>query len=400
MLNLLANRSDNAVLRTLQRRALPSAWVHGGWTNGFNTGEGVQRPAAPIKSPLYLKDIPLSQGRDVEEILRKAILDARGPVTQGLIGPYGVVPQVQRWLYSTHNSREDDLKYQEIRNALYRGEISYLLIEAWQEAYANYINTVWSPLWQHAAVDASSLIMANLNTYQANAGFAFSPISQNIRSWIQQRGAMLVTNISEEQRKAIQSLLDYYLTQHPVSTADIGRVLRPVIGLTNSQAARLETYRIGLRTSLGMDKMEAALSSPMLNTSERTALKAKQEKALQTFYRKSESYAGMLHRQRAQVIASTEMTTAVNQGQHLTIQQAIASGYLNGYTVWKTWNTSGMENVCSECDAMDGEEVAEDDVFSSGDDTPPAHPRCCCVVTFEAKKDNEKSIVIGETEEE
>ena len=45
----------------------------------------------------------------------------------------------------------------------------------------------------------------------------------------------------------------------------------------------------------------------------------------------------------------------------------------------KKWDAS-VDTACDVCEDLDGEIVDVDDVFSSGDDGPPAHPNCRCAV--------------------
>ena len=49
----------------------------------------------------------------------------------------------------------------------------------------------------------------------------------------------------------------------------------------------------------------------------------------------------------------------------------------------KTWITSGDENCCPECEAMDGETVPINNDFSCGTMTAHLHPNCNCSTTFE-----------------
>lgn len=44
----------------------------------------------------------------------------------------------------------------------------------------------------------------------------------------------------------------------------------------------------------------------------------------------------------------------------------------------KRWDAAADSNLCDVCEELDGEIVDVDEVFSSGDDGPPAHPNCRC----------------------
>lgn len=80
---------------------------------------------------------------------------------------------------------------------------------------------------------------------------------------------------------------------------------------------------------------------------------------------------------RADLIARTEIMDAANQGFLQGLSQAQDAGLLPEDATKQWIATSGC---CDECDDLDGEEVLLDEDFSSGDDSPPAHPRCRCAL--------------------
>lgn len=75
--------------------------------------------------------------------------------------------------------------------------------------------------------------------------------------------------------------------------------------------------------------------------------------------------------ERADMIARTETARADVQGN---IEGFKASGVVES----KQWLTA--PDCCDECQEIDGETVALDDNFSTGDDGPPLHPNCRCAV--------------------
>lgn len=95
--------------------------------------------------------------------------------------------------------------------------------------------------------------------------------------------------------------------------------------------------------------------------------------------------AGAFDRRRAELIASTELNAAYNQGGLAMARQLGAS--------MKRWDPLGG-NVCEDCLANEAESyIPIDDDFSTGDDCPPAHPNCECVLEFsflEPEQDDEK----------
>jgi len=99
-----------------------------------------------------------------------------------------------------------------------------------------------------------------------------------------------------------------------------------------------------------------------------------------------ERYAEFLHKVRAENISRTELSFGYNHGQLEAIGQAREDGWLLG-DVYKKWNTTGQTGrVCEECEAMDGEEVRENETFSAGVQAPPLHPACSCGLSYEARR--------------
>lgn len=75
--------------------------------------------------------------------------------------------------------------------------------------------------------------------------------------------------------------------------------------------------------------------------------------------------------QRAELVASTEVTRAFAEGN-------MASWRESGVIERREWRTSNDEIVCPICGPLAGEVRGLDESFSGGIDNPPAHPRCRC----------------------
>ena len=85
---------------------------------------------------------------------------------------------------------------------------------------------------------------------------------------------------------------------------------------------------------------------------------------------------------RAEMIAVTEVTRAVAEGEARVIDDLAKSGI----EMVGTWQTANDEIVCPICAPLDGVQ-AEGGVFThpeTGDtyELPPAHPRCRCVIGY------------------
>lgn len=91
---------------------------------------------------------------------------------------------------------------------------------------------------------------------------------------------------------------------------------------------------------------------------------------------------------RAMAISRTETIRASNQG-------ALASYQASGIVEAKQWTTAEDDLVSEDCEENgDAGPIALDDEFPSGDDAPPAHPNCRCVivpvVTLASEQSNEE----------
>jgi SPP1 gp7 family putative phage head morphogenesis protein len=85
---------------------------------------------------------------------------------------------------------------------------------------------------------------------------------------------------------------------------------------------------------------------------------------------------------RSEMIARTEIATAHVDG---TLDAWKASGLVKG----KRWLV-GTQEVCDECEDNESDgTIGLDEDFSSGDDAPPAHPHCACVLISSLLEDNE-----------
>lgn len=85
-------------------------------------------------------------------------------------------------------------------------------------------------------------------------------------------------------------------------------------------------------------------------------------------------------RKRAHMIAVTENRFAYQNG---TIDAVRGYGQELGLMMEKEWSTTSDDAVCEECYANEAEGwLAVDEVFQSGDDTPPAHPLCRCALVY------------------
>lgn len=262
--------------------------------------------------------------------------------------------------------QQNAITYRELRQAVIDGTLTEETFREWSNDYSLLVQERLKFMWNNAlaAGSISQPLMGGL------AGFTFSPDTPAIMTWIQQRGAELITASSTEQRDAIKVLLAQSVRERH-SVDELARLIRPCIGLTEPQAKANLRYYENITSSLRKQhpKMKA-------ETIQRRAREA------------ASKYAEKQHRQRAMTIAQTEMATSYNKGADEGIRQAQDQNLIG--TVKKRWCTSGDDEVCEICRSLEGREISMDSSFemvkgwlnSGGNLTPPAHPRCACAIEY------------------
>lgn len=271
-------------------------------------------------------------------------------------------PQLTEWLCSVFQDQQTAVTYKELREAVMGGYDAQIL--QWQDDYACLINEHFAPVYLAA-------MKAGARSWEEKlGGVLLDDSDRDVQNWIRERTAGLITNIGEETRAAVKTIL--WKGQQENWTADqIARYIRPCVGLTKSDAMANARYQQSVYDSL-------LKAHPRMT--EASAAKKAQEAALK--------YAARQHRARADMIANTELAFAYNRGENMSIRNAMRDGLMG--TCVKIWRTAGSERVCPHCGALDGKEIGFDDsfdivgkeLFPGMHETPPAHPRCRCVVQY------------------
>lgn len=166
--------------------------------------------------------------------------------------------------------------------------------------------------------------------------------------------AAMVTQVTRQTRDAIRAVITRSFREGLTPRA-AAKLIRPLIGLTERQ------------------------STAVLNR------RAKQQAAGWTAERIEKDaarYTQALLRQRAEMIARTEVIRASTDGKIAAWQQAQARGEL-GADLRKTWIVTPDDKLCPICAPLDGKQAPVAGTFATdvGDvQGPPAHPNCRCAV--------------------
>lgn len=267
-------------------------------------------------------------------------------------------PDVVEILMSGFSTQQNTVTYKELREAYLAGGISQQQFEKWQEDYTKLITVTLSPRWKAAAAAAAQEVRAKYPY------FLYDPDTSAGMSFLRQHGAELVTNIVQEQRDALNAIIQHVSGYTNITPDEAARIIRPCVGLTKPQALANVRYR---------EAVKQAYIKAHPHGKPETAEKRAADAAAR--------YAARQHRYRAQNIARTELAFAYNAGAYGATKDAQAQGYVGDCA--KVWLTAYDERVCPICSAMDDERRNMDEAFSNGKLLPPGHPSCRCAVAYE-----------------
>lgn len=267
-------------------------------------------------------------------------------------------PEAIEFLVSFWNTQAQGVTYAELREAYLAGEITPQLYQHWTEDYSRFVQNELAPLWAQAAQAGAAEVSAKYPK------FVYEPSISAAMGFIKEHGAELVTNITEEQRRALNAVVSHISGYTAITPDEAARMIRPTVGLTVGQTLANVRHR---------QAVEQAYLKAHPNCSPETAKRKAEESAAR--------YAGRQHRYRAQNIARTELAFAYNAGHYGATRDAQEQGYIGDCT--KTYLTADDERVCPICGALDGEKRNMSEPFSFGKLLPPAHPSCRCAVAYE-----------------
>lgn len=271
-------------------------------------------------------------------------------------------PGMVRWLYSILTDQQDAVTYRELREAVEDGYEQEIL--QWQDDYARMVNEKLKPVLLEAMKAGAAEWERKLG------GKLLDDTDRDVQKWIEEHCAAFVTNMADEARGAIKTIL-WRGQQEEWTPAVIAQHIRPVIGQTRPDAIAIDNYHRN-----------------MLKTLREAHPRTADEKLVARAEDMTLKYAALKHRQRADMIANTELAYAYNRGAHESVRAAMKRGLMG--PVEKVWLTAGTERVCQHCAGLNGKVVGFDEnfdipgriLFSGMHETPPAHPRCRCVAQY------------------
>lgn len=193
--------------------------------------------------------------------------------------------------------------------------------------------------------------------------FRFDRTNPQAVAWAKQHAADLVTDVTGETRKAIRKVIARAFTEN-MPPRESARLLRKIVGLTETQEESLDKLRRALRENPGkiVRMGERKFKAPTTRTGIRDIIERQSDRMI---------------RNRSILIARTETISASNQGQTQLWQQAVAEGVLPR-TAKRVWIVTPDERLCPICEGLDGKTSSLNGSFENKFDNPPAHPGCRC----------------------
>lgn len=148
------------------------------------------------------------------------------------------------FLHNLWNAQSNAITYKELREAIMNGYLDEATLQAWQQDYSLFVKSHLEPIWQQAAKAGADALAAT-----ASGGWVFDPMSDAMTAWIKDHGAEWVTKINDETRDAMRAMIEAS-TKGQFTVDELSRAIRPLIGLTEPQAAANLKYYASVKKNL------------------------------------------------------------------------------------------------------------------------------------------------------
>ncbi|MFA6605140.1 MAG: phage minor head protein [Patescibacteria group bacterium] len=262
-------------------------------------------------------------------------------------------PRLIRWLVAEWGGQRADITDAELVAAIDAGSIPAEWAERFHQRYSDFVLERMVPEWTLAANTAAAGIRTGVARLGIDHDWSF--LESRIGDFVLARGDRLPVDLTGPQMDALRAVLHHHIVEDPISSRELTRLLKPVVGLTEQQAATLVRYRASL--------VEAGTPASRIE-------------------RMVERHARQLHTRRAETIARTEMAFAYNGGARAAVEDVASAGGFSSPVV-RVWHTGRDERTCPQCGALHEQQAQMEGLYPDGTSAPPAHPRCRCCELFE-----------------
>lgn len=266
-------------------------------------------------------------------------------------------PRLVYFLARTWKEQESVITYKQLREAIENGAVSEQMVDKWRQSYSKLVSETMLPNW-------ISAIEAARDQFRERSQGSYIPGYDAMINWTREHAANWVVDITEDQRQAVNGLVQRAARLEFQTSDALARAIRPAVGLYPQQATANFNYYQRVRSSLLKDN-----PNMRVKTAEKRARDA------------SIKYGDKQHRYRAQMIARTELAAAYNQSEDMAVRQAVMDGHMLPTTTKEALDSDDAR-VCKECKAMNSVRVPLGQPFPNGFQTPPFHPHCRCVTMY------------------
>lgn len=190
--------------------------------------------------------------------------------------------------------------------------------------------------------------------------FDFTPDRGEALRFAERQAATLLTNSDEEQRRLVRKTV-HRAMEEGWTQERLRRQLKRVLGLTARQEQSLRNF-------------EAQLIQSGMKPS--------------VVQRRTREFLRRLKGQRAEVVARTELRTALEAGKLRYWNELADRGIIRRGDSWRVWHTQRDERTCWICAPLDGKKARLGGKFKSvlgPIPGPPPHPNCRCWTTLETR---------------
>lgn len=283
-----------------------------------------------------------------------------------------VQPLLRRGFLDHVAAIRDELTIRRIQGMLARGAVNEAVEVA--RTAAGLFTRAWGEAFVRAAEDTVS--KARLLT--------FDRLRPRVVEAMRASSIRLASGLAESQREVVRATLARGIARGD-STLAMARRIRENVGLTSYHEGVVANYRRALETR-SRSALDRVLRDQRFDPSVRRALEEGRDLAPKKIDRMVSRYRDRMLTHRAQAVARTEATAAVEAGRSAAIEQAVAEGRINRDEVERVWRTQSS-NVRDSHSAMSGQVRGYQEAFLSGagvplrypgDETAPASERANC----------------------
>lgn len=216
---------------------------------------------------------------------------------------------------------------------------------------------------------------ARIPTPFGSVVFHFDARNRDAETWLRNKSSELVSQVDDDARFNIRNIMQRGMEQgrNPRSVAldIVGRIdpqtgerVGGVIGLSKNQEAWVQSARTKLK-QLDATYLSLELRDKRFDSTVQKAIDSGKPLPADTIEKLIIRYKVNALRARAENIARTETTRALNQAEFESVKQVVASGSVANEAARKEWDSSGDSRVRSSHRAMDGQRVGLDEPFVS-----------------------------------